>query len=205
MSSKDPTEKVVRDIRRKTRRKHSTEEKIRIVLEGLRGGESIAESLDYRWSKKFLEAGKKRLAGDTARQATSNEVKALRAEARDHPPGRAIPSAGPTDPGQAGHSEDNLQSFGLPGLEDRTSGSGRVWNRIPDSVRQEIVELALQEPELSPRELAVRFTDTKRYFVSETSVYRILKAHDLITSPAFVVIKAADAFRDKTTAPNQLW
>jgi len=53
--------------------------------------------------------------------------------------------------------------------------------------------------------LAVRFTDTKRYFVSETSVYRILKAHDLITSPAFVVIKAADAFRDKTTAPNQLW
>ena len=52
---------------------------------------------------------------------------------------------------------------------------------------------------------SVRFTDTKRYFVSETSVYRILKAHDLITSPAFVVIKAADAFRDKTTAPNQLW
>ena len=80
-----------------------------------------------------------------------------------------------------------------------------MWNRIPDSVRQEIVELALQEPELSPRELAVRFTDTQRYFVSETYVYRILKAHDLITSPAFVVIKAADAFRDKTTAPNQLW
>ena len=127
------------------------------------------------------------------------------AEACDHPLGRAIPSAGTADPGQTGHSEDNRQSFGLPGLEDRTSGPGRVWNRIPDSVRQEIVELALQEPELSPRELAVRFTDTKRYFVSETSVYRILKAHDLITSPAFVVIKAADAFRDKTTAPNQLW
>ena len=83
MRPKAPAAKVVRDIRRKTRRKHSTEEKIRIVLEGLRGGESIAESLDYRWSKKFLEAGKKRLAGDTARQATSNEVKALRAEARD--------------------------------------------------------------------------------------------------------------------------
>ena len=100
---------------------------------------------------------------------------------------------------------DRYRSFGLSGLEDRTSGPGRIWDRIPDSVRQEIVELALQEPELSPRELAVRFTDTKRYFVSETSVYRILKAHDLITSPAFVVIKAADAFRDKTTAPNQLW
>ena len=58
---------------------------------------------------------------------------------------------------------------------------------------------------LSPRELAVRFTDTRGYFVSEASVYRLLKAHDLITSPAFVVIKAADEFRDKTTAPNQLW
>jgi len=62
---------------------------------------------------------------------------------------------------------DRYRSFGLSGLEDRTSGPGRIWNRIPDSVRQEIVELALQEPELSPRELAVRFTDTKRYFVSE--------------------------------------
>ena len=86
------TEKTVKDIRRKTRRKHSTEEKIRIVLEGLRGEMSIAElcrreginsNLYYRWSKDFLEAGKKRLAGDTARQATSIEVKALRAEARD--------------------------------------------------------------------------------------------------------------------------
>src|SRR5215471_11283722 len=54
-------------------------------------------------------------------------------------------------------------------------------------------------------ELAVRFTDTKGYFVSEASIYRLLKAHDLITSPAFIVIKAADAFKDKTTGPNQLW
>jgi|TARA_B100001964_G_scaffold116921_1_gene130294 transposase len=92
MSKKDPAEKAIRDIRRKTRRKHSTEEKIRIVVGGLRGEESIAalcrregiaESLYYSWSKEFLEAGKKRLAGDTARQATSNEVTALRAEARD--------------------------------------------------------------------------------------------------------------------------
>ena len=142
---------------------------------------------------------------------TKNEIPRIR-EARDHPPGRAIPPAGPAESGQVGHCEttfyrwyDRYRSFGLSGLEDRTSGPGRIWNHIPDSVRQEIVELALQEPELSPRELAVRFTDTKRYFVSETSVYRILKAHDLITSPAFVVIKAADAFRDKTTAPNQLW
>ena len=86
---------------------------------------------------------------------------------------------------------DRYLAFGETGLDDRTSGPGRVWNRIPDDVRGEIVDLALEEPELSPRELAVRFTDTKGYFVSETSVYRILKAHDLITSPAFVVIKAA--------------
>ena len=72
-------------------------------------------------------------------------------------------------------------------------------------MRDQIVELALDEPELSPRELAVTFTDTKGYFVSEASVYRLLKAHDLIASPAFIVIKAADEFRDKTTAPNQLW
>ena len=86
--SQDP-ESVVRDIRRNTRRKYSTEEKIRIVLEGLKGEVSIAElcrregivsNLYYRWSKDFLEAGKKRLSGDTAREATSSEVTDLRSE-----------------------------------------------------------------------------------------------------------------------------
>ncbi len=100
---------------------------------------------------------------------------------------------------------DVYQIGGPDALEDRSSKPGRVWNRIPDDVRARIVHLALDEPELSPRELAVRFTDTERYFVSEASVYRLLKAHDLITSPAFIVVKAADEFRDKTTAPNQLW
>ena len=100
---------------------------------------------------------------------------------------------------------DRYRAFGEAGLRDRTSGPGRVWNRIPDDIRRQIVDLALECPELSPRELAVRFTDTRGYFVSEASVYRLLKAHDLITSPAFVVIKAADEFRDKTTAPNQMW
>ncbi len=80
-----------------------------------------------------------------------------------------------------------------------------MWNRIPEDVREQIVELALDEPELSPREVATRFTDVNKYFVSEASVYRLLKAHDLITSPAFIVVKAADEFKDKTTAPNQLW
>ena len=88
--SKEPAEKVVQDIRRATRKHYSAEEKIRIVLEGLRGEDSIAElcrregivqNLYYRWSKDFLEAGKKRLAGDTARAATSDEVKELRREA----------------------------------------------------------------------------------------------------------------------------
>ena len=85
-------EKVFKDIRRATRKQYSAEEKIRIVLDGLKGEDSIAElcrregiaqSLYYSWSKEFLEAGKKRLAGDTARAATSTEVKDLRREARD--------------------------------------------------------------------------------------------------------------------------
>jgi putative transposase len=97
------------------------------------------------------------------------------------------------------------QTGGPDALEDRSPRPRRVWNRIPDAVREQVLDLALNEPELSPRELAVRFTDTKGYFVSEASVYRLLKAHDLITSPAFVVIKAADEFKDKTTRPNQLW
>ena len=85
------------------------------------------------------------------------------------------------------------------------AAAGRVLNRIPNEVRQQVLEMALDQPELSPRELAVTFTDEKRYFVSEASVYGLLKAHDLITSPAFIVMKAADEFREKTTAPNQLW
>ena len=97
------------------------------------------------------------------------------------------------------------QTGGPEALEDRLSRPSRVWNRIPDNIRDQVVDLALDEPELSPRELAVRFTDTKSYFVSEASVYRLLKAHDLIASPAFIVIKAANEFRDKTTAINQLW
>lgn len=136
------------------------------MLEGLRGEQSIAElcrregiatSLYYSWSEEFLEAGKRRLAGDTARQASSPEVKELRAEAT--------------------------------ALEDRRPPPGRVWNRIPDVVREAVVDLALEKPELSPRALAVEFTDTKRHFVSEASVYRILKAQDLIASPDYVVIK----------------
>jgi len=100
---------------------------------------------------------------------------------------------------------DRYLSGGPEALEDRSPKPSRIWNRIPNDIRDQIIKLALDESELSPRELAVRFTDTENYFVSEASVYRLLKAHDLITSPAFIVIKAADEFRDKTTAINQLW
>src|SRR5439155_3765834 len=99
----------------------------------------------------------------------------------------------------------HTQTGGPEALDDRSPRPDRVWNRIPDDVRSRVVTLALDEPELSPRELAVRFTDAERYFVSEASVYRLLKAHDLITSPAFITMKAADEFKNKTTAPNQLW
>src|SRR5207245_4896683 len=78
-------------------------------------------------------------------------------------------------------------------------------NKISDKIETAIVNLALEEPDLSPRELAVNFTDTKGSFVSEATVYRLLKDHGLITSPAFILMKAADRFANPTTAPNQLW
>lgn len=100
---------------------------------------------------------------------------------------------------------DKYTQGGIEALEDKAPMPARVWNRIPDDIRKKIVKLALKETTLSPRELAVRFTDTEGYFVSEASVYRLLKAHDLITSPAFIVIKADNEFKDKTTAPNEMW
>ncbi|NMA99358.1 MAG: IS3 family transposase [Phyllobacteriaceae bacterium] len=258
-TGKAPAEQVIKDIRRATRKQYSAEEKIRIVLEGLRGEESIAalcrregiaESLYYTWSKEFLEAGKKRLAGDTARAATSDEVKVLRKEARDlkevvaeqalelrilkkkhdcgwgrrrmrYPASEKLEIIRLVEQSHLSARRtlkklgipratfnrwyDRYLSGGVDALEDRRPRPHRVWNRIPEEKRDQIIELALNEPELSPRELAVTFTDTRGYFVSESSVYRLLKAHDLITSPAFIVIKAADEFHDKTTAPNQLW
>ena len=94
---------------------------------------------------------------------------------------------------------------GFDALADRSPRPKSVWNRIPDQIREDVVDFALEHEELTPRELAVKYTDEKRYFVSESSVYRILSAEDLITAPAHVVIRAADEFRDKTTRPNELW
>src|SRR6202166_4588161 len=97
------------------------------------------------------------------------------------------------------------QEGGIEALEDGKPRPRRIWNKIPDKIRTAIVSLALEAPYLSPRELAVNFTDTKGSFVSEATVYRLLKDHGLITSPAFILMKAADRFANPTTAPNQLW
>jgi putative transposase len=85
---------------------------------------------------------------------------------------------------------DLYQTGGVDALEDKAPMPARVWNRIPDDIREQIMDMALADGDLSPRELAVKFTDTNQYFVSEASVYRLLKSHDLITSPAFIVMKA---------------
>jgi putative transposase len=94
---------------------------------------------------------------------------------------------------------------GVDALADQSPKPKSVWNRISDKVRADFVEFALDHEDLTPRELAVKYTDEKQYFISESSAYRILKAEDLITAPAHVVIKAANEFKDKTTRPNQLW
>jgi transposase InsO family protein len=139
------------------------------------------------------------------RYPASEKLEIIRIVEQSHLPVRQTLDKLGVLPGSFYRWYDRYQTGGVEALEDKPSKPTRVWNRIPDEIRKRIVELALDEPELSPRELAARFTDTQNYFVSEASVYRLLKAHDLITSPAFIVIKAADEFKDKTTAINQLW
>ena len=139
------------------------------------------------------------------RYPASEKLEIIRIVEQSHLPVRRTLEKLGILPGSFYRWYDRYQAGGIEALEDKPSKPSRVWNRIPDDVRASLIGLALDEPELSPRELAARFTDTQNYFVSEASVYRLLKAHDLITSPAFIVIKAADEFRDKTTAINQLW
>ncbi|WP_419177295.1 IS3 family transposase [Ruegeria halocynthiae] len=257
-TSKASATKLVKTIRRKTRQTYSAEEKIRIVLAGLRGEESISalcrregisESLYYSWSKEFLEAGKRRLSGDTARQATSPEVKELRSEAtalkecvadltlenrllKKHDRGWGVrgmryPASEKleiirTVEGSHLPTKQTLDMLGIPrttfyrwydryveggfdALADRSPCPKSVWNRIPQARRDDLIEFALEHEVLTTRELAVKYTDEKRYFISESSAYRFLKEADLITAPDYVVIKAADEFTDKTTAINEMW
>ena len=100
---------------------------------------------------------------------------------------------------------DRYLDNGFDGLEDKKPCPRSVWNRISDRTRHQVLELALDEPDLSPREVAVRYTEERQDFISESSVYRILKAEGLITSPAFMVMKAADQFHTKTTRVHELW
>jgi transposase InsO family protein/transposase-like protein len=94
---------------------------------------------------------------------------------------------------------------GYDGLANCKSSPNQFWNKIPQPVKKQVVDIALAVPEKSPRELAWHITDTQGYFISESSVYRILKSYDLITSPAYVVLSAADKFKHPTTRVNQLW
>mgnify|MGYP001472058407 CR=1 FL=1 len=139
------------------------------------------------------------------RYPASEKLEIIRIVEQSHLPVRRTLDKLGILPGSFYRWYDKYRAGGVEALEDKSSAPSRVWNRIPDDVRDQIIALALDCPELSPRELAAKFTDTRNYYVSEASVYRLLKAHDLITSAAFIVIKAADEFRDKTTAINQLW
>jgi transposase InsO family protein len=94
---------------------------------------------------------------------------------------------------------------GFDGLKPKKIERKHFWNKIPDEERQKVVEFALEEPELSPREIACKITDEKGWFISESSVYRILKERGLITSPAWIVMQAADEFKDKTKKPDEMW
>ena len=94
---------------------------------------------------------------------------------------------------------------GFDGLHDKKLTRTAGWNRIPKAIKDQVLNLALERTDRSPRELACRFTDKERYFVSESSVYRILKAADLITSPAYVLMSASDAFQNPTTRVHEMW
>ena len=94
---------------------------------------------------------------------------------------------------------------GVDGLEDRKPTATLAWNQIPQAHRDAIIELALEKPNLSSREIAVSYTDEQAYFISESTVYRLLKAQDLITSPAYILIQASDQFQTPTTRVNEMW
>jgi len=94
---------------------------------------------------------------------------------------------------------------GIDALEDKKAQPSLPWNKVPADHREALIDFALRETDLSPRELAVRYTDEQSYFVSESTVYRLLKAQDLITSPAYILIKAGDKFQQPSRRVNELW
>ncbi|MFC2025852.1 IS3 family transposase [Chloroflexota bacterium] len=262
MAKKESAESTVRNIRRNTRKKYGAEEKIRIVLEGLRGEstiaelcrrEGIAQSLYYKWSKEFLEAGKQRLSGNTKRQADSEEVSGMKHEneqlkllvaelaLKNKVLKKSFAGTGggrvaglirrsPEEKLEVIHlvEHSNLsvkrtleeldiprstfyrwygqyQEDGPDGLRDQKPNLRQFWNRIPDPVKAQVVDLALQHPEKSSRQLAWHFVDKMKYFISESSVYRILKGFDLVQSPAFEMVSVRDKFEKPTKRVHELW
>ena len=289
-STAQPVLSLIKDIKRQTRRQYSAEEKIRIVLEGLRGENSIAEicrreqlntNVYYRWSgplprwpprgKEFLEAGKKRLTDDTLREADASQVRVIKSEnealkqlvaelslenrqlkkrwpataatrRRIEDRYRRMTASGatgaPVPPSEkmeiitlVEHSsrpvKATLQELGMnrstfykwykqylaqgyEGLANTPVVRRNYRNRLPDDQRHYVVELALDRPDLSCRELAWHIVDQQGWrrplpFVSESTVYRILKSRGLITTPAFRLMEAADRYQNPTTAVHQLW
>jgi putative transposase len=99
----------------------------------------------------------------------------------------------------------NFQEEGLEGLKNKPPQDKPFWNRIPDSVREQVVELALEHPDQSSRQLAWQFTDENGYFISESSVYRILKDYDLLENPAFEIIPVKEKFEKPTKRVNEMW
>lgn len=97
------------------------------------------------------------------------------------------------------------KEYGFDGLVDRKPQAKRIWNRIPEAEREMVKDLALEMTEKTPRELAWHITDTQQYYISESSVYRILRDYDLITSPHYIVMAASDSFKNKTTRINEMW
>jgi putative transposase len=100
---------------------------------------------------------------------------------------------------------DRYREKGYDGLAARKPQAKRFWNRIPDAEKEKVVSVALEHPEQSPRQLACFITDREGYFLSESSVYRILKAYDLIPSPQYIVLSAADRFQHPTSRVHELW
>lgn len=94
---------------------------------------------------------------------------------------------------------------GVHALEDRKPERNVGWNRIAPDVREQVLDVALEKTDMSPRQLALHFTHEKRYFLSESTVYRILKAHDLITTPAYVLTSASEKFRKPTRRVHEMW
>ena len=98
-----------------------------------------------------------------------------------------------------------FKEYGYGGQANRKSSPRKFWNKIPEDIKEQIVDIALKHPDKSPRELAWFITDTQKYYISESSVYRILKMYDLISSPVYIILSAFNKFKNSTKRVNEIW